>query len=68
MPKTQALAALNALNAGDLDGARRILAATVGNEETPDNDDEIEECDAWEDFPPDDRFAGIPRNWMGEPC
>ena len=65
MPKTQALSALNALNAGDLDGARRILAATVESDDEP---DEIEDCDAWEDFPPDDRFAGIPRNWMGEPC
>ena len=63
MPKTKALAALAALNAGDLDGARRILAATVDEEP-----DELEDCNAWEDFPPDDRFAGIPRNWMGEPC
>ena len=64
MPKTQALAALDALNAGDLDGARRILSSTVDEEP-----DELEDCDdAWEDFPPDDRFAGIPRNWMGEPC
>ena len=69
MPKTKALAALACLNAGDLDGARRILSATVGNDETPDNDDELEDCDdAWEDFPPDGRFDGIPRNWMGEPC
>ena len=63
MPKTQALAALAALNAGDLDGARRILSETVDEEP-----DELEDCNAWEDFPPDDRFAGIPRNWMGEPC
>jgi hypothetical protein len=63
MPKTQALAALNALNAGDLDEARRILSATTDNE---DCDDDIEDCDEHEDFPPDGRFEGIPRNWMGE--
>lgn len=32
-------------------------------------DDFLEEDDdVGADFPPDRRFEGIPRNWMGEPC
>jgi hypothetical protein len=36
------------------------------------HDAEADELVEWandqEDFPPDGRFEGIPRNWMGEPC
>jgi hypothetical protein len=66
MTPTQAIAAAIArLNAGDVDGARRILASTP-TDDNEDCDDEIEDCDEHEDFPPDGRFEGIPRNWMGE--
>jgi hypothetical protein len=69
-PADTIAAALAILNAGDVDGARRILAASMSieDDEGVDNDDEIEDCDDQEDFPPDGRFDGIPRNWMGEPC
>jgi hypothetical protein len=70
MTPTQALAAaLASLNAGDPAEARRILAAATKPVEADDEDpDELEDCDEHEDFPPDGRFDGIPRNWMGEPC
>ena len=70
MTPTQALAAaLASLNAGDTAEARRILAAAMPTEDVGDEDqDEIEDCDDHEDFPPDGRFDGIRTNWMGEPC
>ena len=62
-------AALASLNAGDVESARRILAASMPVEDDEDCDaDELEDCDDQEDFEPDGRFDGIPRNWMGEPC
>jgi len=35
-------------------------------EDNEDCDDEIDDCDEHENFAPDERFDGIPRNWMGE--
>ncbi len=63
-------AALASINAGDIAKARRILDAAnhPADEDLLEDCEDCEDCDASKDFPPDSRFDGIPRNWMGEPC
>lgn len=61
---------LRALRDLDHELRRRKTVVEPVNTDDDENDRELEEefDDVGEDFPPDGRFDGIPRNWMGEPC